>query len=116
MAKREPEVTEDRQTIQREKDNQKSQRTVKTILVIFFPLYCLSVLLFDFWLSFCHCIVCLSFSVTSGYNEKQKRISSKIQWQKDNQKSQKRTDRQYNGKKITRSHREGQTDNTMANR
>jgi hypothetical protein len=38
-----------------------------------------------------------------------------IQWQKDNQKSQ-RTDRQYNGKKITRSHREGQTDNTMVKR
>ena len=26
-----------------------------------------------------------------------------IQWQKDNQKSQRRTDRQYNGKRITRS-------------
>ena len=37
-----------------------------------------------------------------------------IQWQKDNQKS-KRTDRQYNGKKITRSPR-GQTDNTMPKR
>jgi hypothetical protein len=32
-----------------------------------------------------------------------------------NQKSKRRTDRQYNGKKITRSHR-GQTDNTMAKR
>jgi hypothetical protein len=38
-----------------------------------------------------------------------------IQWQKDNQKSQ-RIDRKYNGKKITRSQREGQTDNTMAKR
>ena len=38
-----------------------------------------------------------------------------IQWQKDKQKSKRRTDRQYNGKKITRSHR-GQTDNTMAKR
>jgi hypothetical protein len=28
---------------------------------------CLSVLLCDFWLSLCHYIVCLSFSVTSGY-------------------------------------------------
>jgi hypothetical protein len=36
-----------------------------------------------------------------------------IQWQKDNQKSQRR-DRQYNDKKITRNHREGQTENTMA--
>jgi hypothetical protein len=136
-------------------------------------LYCLSVLC-DFWLTFCHCIVCLSFSLTSGYlfgivlsvcprqtiqwqkdNQKSQRtdrqyngkkitrsqregqylfavvlsvcplwllviflplhcLSVLLQWQKDNQKSQRRTDRQYNDKKITRSHREGQTDNTMA--
>jgi hypothetical protein len=38
------------------------------------------------------------------------------QWQKDKQKTQRKTDRQYNGKKITRSHREGQTDNAMAKR
>jgi hypothetical protein len=65
------------------------------------PLYCLSVLLCDFWLSFCHCIVCLS-SGTSGY------LFAIVF-------SVCPTDRQYNGKKITRSHR-GQTDNTMAKR
>jgi uncharacterized membrane protein (DUF485 family) len=91
------------------------------LLVIFLPLYCLSVLC-DFWLSFCHCIVCLS-SVTSGYLFSIVLFVCPLfllviflwQWQKDNQKSQRRTDTQYNGKKITRSHR-AQTDNTMAKR
>jgi hypothetical protein len=94
-----------------------------------------SPILFDFWLFFCHCIVCMSFSLTSGYLFAivlsvcpflwllviflplyclSVLLCDFWQWQTDNQKS-KRTDRQYNGEKITRSHREGPTDNTMGN-
>jgi hypothetical protein len=46
-------------------------------------------------------------------NQKSQRMTDRQYNEKDNQKSQRRTDRQFNGKKITRSHSEGQTDNTM---